>query len=164
MITFKSRLIIGIISKIIKTIFKIVYKILSVFNLQATLFVLIVGAILFLTGVLTDSILVIFYVALVLSIVYALFATVRKLLGLDKRVSKSKGVQIVKEEKPAPIATETPHVEPVPVYIAQPTESNVPKYFKVRQNPNYIMAEYPDRYELYLKTPQGLKKIRVDYK
>lgn len=37
-------------------------------------------------------------------------------------------------------------------------------YFKVAQNPNYVMAEYVDRYELFLQTENGLKKIREDYK
>ena len=39
-----------------------------------------------------------------------------------------------------------------------------PKYFKVKQNPNYIMAEYMDRYELLVKTESGLKLVRTDYK
>lgn len=164
MLKLKSRLIIGIVSKIIKTIFGLVYRILGVFNLQATVFVLIVGAILFLTGVLKDSVLVIFYVVLVLSIVYAIFATVRKLLGLGGHVLKSKGVQIIKEDAAVREVAEKPRTDYGEEKVSPHEESLVPKYFKVRQNPNYVMAEYPDKYELYLKTPQGLKKIRTDFK
>ena len=38
------------------------------------------------------------------------------------------------------------------------------KFYQVKQNPNYIMAEFEDRYELYEKTDKGLVKIRTDQK
>ena len=38
------------------------------------------------------------------------------------------------------------------------------KYYQVAQNPAYVYAEYEDRYELYYKTPQGLLRVRTDYK
>ena len=39
-----------------------------------------------------------------------------------------------------------------------------PVYYEVKQNKNYIMAEYADRYELYFKDRNGLRKIRTDVK
>ena len=39
-----------------------------------------------------------------------------------------------------------------------------PRYYKLKQNPDYVMAEYSDRYELFLITANGLKKVRTDYK
>ena len=97
----------------------------------------------------------VFQVALVLSIIYAIVATLRKALGIDKKVKKSKGVQIVQpqEEKVQPIKEQS---------VPQTVEK--PRYFSVKQNPNYVMAEFNDRYELYLKTKDGLEKIRTDYK
>lgn len=39
-----------------------------------------------------------------------------------------------------------------------------PVYYEVKQNKNYIMAEYADRYVLYFKDRNGLRKIRTDVK
>lgn len=39
-----------------------------------------------------------------------------------------------------------------------------PKYYAVKQNRNYVMAEYEDRYELFVKCNGGLKRVRTDYK
>lgn len=39
-----------------------------------------------------------------------------------------------------------------------------PKYYAVKQNRNYVMAEYEDRYELFVKYNGGLKRVRTDYK
>ena len=46
----------------------------------------------------------------------------------------------------------------------QTSNPKYPQYFLVKQNPNYIMAEFEDRYELYEKTDKGLVKIRTDQK
>lgn len=42
--------------------------------------------------------------------------------------------------------------------------SGKPKYYKVAQNPNYIMAEYPDRYELYYNDNGELKFVKMNLK
>lgn len=47
--------------------------------------------------------------------------------------------------------------------ITDMAAANYPKYYKVK-NSGCIMAEFEDRYELYVKTYNGLKRIRVDYK
>lgn len=39
-----------------------------------------------------------------------------------------------------------------------------PRIYGVKQNPDYIMHEYPDRYELYKKNNNGKEYIRTDYK
>lgn len=145
------------IRALIKLVFKIIYSVIALFNLQLTLFLLLVGAMLFFTGTMANYpvLMPVFQVALVLSIIYAIVATLRKALGIDKKVKKSKGVQIVQpqEEKVQPIKEQSVH---------QTVEK--PRYFSVKQNPNYVMAEFNDRYELYLKTKDGLEKIRTDYK
>lgn len=55
-----------------------------------------------------------------------------------------------------------------PIQTAQavtlPNGSVKPNFFRVSQNPKYIMAEYPDRYELYFDTGSQMKYIRTDYK
>jgi hypothetical protein len=37
-----------------------------------------------------------------------------------------------------------------------------PRVFRVKQNPKYIMYEYPDKVELYEETKRGRKYIRTD--
>ena len=37
-------------------------------------------------------------------------------------------------------------------------------YYEVKQDNRYMFAEYPDRYELFLKTDNGLKYVKTDYK
>ncbi len=47
---------------------------------------------------------------------------------------------------------------------ALPPPEAPPVYYRVAQNPKYVMAEYSDRVELYYETPRGLKYVRTDYK
>ena len=43
-------------------------------------------------------------------------------------------------------------------------KQEAPKYFRVAQNPKYVMTEYSDRVELFYESPRGLKYVRTDYK
>lgn len=89
-------------------------------------------------------------------------------------------MQIVDKPKDQPI--EQPQYQPQnqPQYQQQPAapqyqpplpsaqtpvaESEVPRYFRVKQNPSFIMAEYSNRYELFRVENGQLVKIRTDYK
>ena len=189
MIILGNRLIFGIIKKIIVTVLTFVYKVLSLFNLQMTALVLLVGLVLFVTGVLERSAaaLIIFCFALVLSVLGAVWFTVKRLLGLSGG-KKRKGVEIIKSKgvktddippaAPAPERAQPAYAEEdAPRQVSEKADTAqaapaastesipaYPRYFAVRQNKDYIMAEYADRYELYLKDRYGLKKIRIDYK
>ena len=160
MILYKNRLIFGIIKNFFVTIFTILYKILAFFNLQLTLLIALIGGILYFTGVFEQNpaILIIFYVLLIISIGYAILATIKKLLGLDKKVKKSKGAQIISTD----VKEEKEQVEEKQEEVVQ--KPDLPTYYKVKNQPDYVMAEYHDRYELFRKTEQGLKKVRTDYK
>lgn len=188
MIILGNRLIFGIIKKIIVAVLTFVYKVLSLFNLQMTALVLLVGLVLFVTGVFERSAaaLIIFCFALVLSVLGAVWFTVKRLLGFSGG-KKRKGVEIIKSKgvktddippaAPAPERAQPAYAEEdAPRQVSEadtvqaaPADSTksipaYPRYFAVRQNKDYIMAEYADRYELYLKDRYGLKKIRIDYK
>ncbi len=39
-----------------------------------------------------------------------------------------------------------------------------PKYYNVAGRPDYIFAEYSDRFELFKKSSDGLFLVRTDYK
>lgn len=189
---FKSRLIFGAIKGIISTVFKTVYRILGLFNLQITLLVLVVGLILLITGVFASvpAILTAFWIALALSIVLAGFLTVSKVKKWGGKIFKKKkdtrlehaDVSQVPEklngEQPnnvnqnvAPTKpsyneyqTQTANITQAPVEIRYEPKVIYPIYFRAKQNPNYVFAEYADRYELFYDNGYNLSKVRTDYK
>ncbi len=80
--------------------------------------------------------------------------------------------QPVYTQQPAPVYS-TPAAQYAPMAhgerfeprsSALPPPEAPPVYFRVAQNPKYVMAEYADRVELYYETPRGLKYVRTDYK
>ena len=177
MILQKNHLLFGGIKKIIKAVFSFIYKILKFFNLQLALLVVLVGVILFFAGVFEGNALIemVFYVVLIASIFYGVVATVKKILFSDKKEEKKRSkVEIVKneEEEDVPSQKDEPPQDKELVLtknnestFQQEKSGNIkPKYYKVKQNPNFIMAEFSDRFELYEKTQTGLKKVRTDYK
>lgn len=174
MILFRNRLVFGLIWKIIKVFFTVAYSILSFFGLQFTLLLGLIGVVLYFTGTLdaNRAVLVIYTLLLVLSVVYAVMSTIKKLLGLDKKVKRSKGMQIVDKPKDQPVEQPQYQQQPVapqyqpPLPSAQTpiVASEVPRYFRVKQNPSFVMAEYSNRYELFRVENGQLVKIRTDYK
>lgn len=158
MLTLKCRFVFGIIKSIITGCFRVVEKICSLFNLQYTLLVLAVGAVLFITGAMSKNgtVATIFIAALILSVVLAVFLTVKKILP------KSKKDDVEDKTQPQPTSEPVP-IEEKQVHLANNVEE-VPKYYRVKQNPNYIMAEYSDKYVLFLAQKGELKYIRTDYK
>ena len=176
MILFKNRLIFGLVKKIIVGFFSVIYKVLSLFNLQFTLLVALVGVVLYFTGTLSNGgvVPIIFYIALIASIIYAIVASIRKLLGLGKKVKRSKGVQIVEGDNKNQDGTGigTCNVSAQPLSSGQTVEPqevivqqvDKPRYYRVKQNPEYIMAEYSDRVELFKISGSKLIKVRTDYK
>ena len=155
MILYKNRLIIGGITKIITSIIKLIYKLAKVLNLGATFFVSVVGLVVYLAGGFEDEkVKTIFIAILISTIVLALFLTIKKIFFPKK---KKRNVQIVgSAEKQVKDEEE--------MVVDLPKASVYPKYYAVRQNKNYIMAEYSDRYELYKIENGKMFKKRTDYK
>ena len=167
MLLVKSRSIFGGLKKAVKVIFEAVYKVLSFFNLQFTLLVGFVGLILYVTGLFHKypQIRVWFLVAIIASVFLGLFLFIRKLFKKSKKLENKAergNVQTVRVESEQAETTEPKEEmkQTTPTVI----QNDKPKYYKVAQNPNFIMAEYPDRYELYKKTSNGLVKVRTDLK
>lgn len=174
----KTGLIFGLIKKIIVSIFKAVYAILSIFNLHLTLFIGLIGLVLFLTGVFDEypSVKTGFDIAIIVSIIIAIVVTVRKLLGLSDKKRKKNGVEIMPADEADASAVERDKNEDVVIkdersprreqFATEDSEkpAQYPVYYEVKQNRNYVMAEYADRYELYFRDRNGLIKIRTDMK
>ena len=170
MVFLRNRLVFGFIKNVIGTIFTVVLKIFQIFNLQFTLLLGLIGAILYITGTFEKSpvVLIIFQLLLILSILYAIVATIKKLLGLGKKKKRKEGAQIINQDN---TDRQEGQKEPIEIQNQTSTENvsvkNVeqkPIYYRVKNKPNYYMAEYSDRVELYKKTEKGLIKIRTDYK
>ena len=165
MLLVKSRSIFGGLKKAVKVIFEAVYKVLSFFNLQFTLLVGFVGLILYVTGLFHKypQIRVWFLVAIIASVFLGLFLFIRKLFKKSKKLedkAERGNVQTVRVESEQAETTEPKEETEKPTVI----QNDKPKYYNVAQNPNFIMAEYHDRYELYKKTSNGLVKVRTDLK
>ncbi len=160
MILVKNRGIIGLVTRIITGILKFIYRLIALLNLQLTLLIGLIGLIIFLCGGFDDNgiAVTVLCVAVAISIVYAVIATVKKLLGFDKKKSKKRErsvPQIVKSDNEFKISQTSDNINEI---------VQAPKYFRVKQNSNYIMAEYHDRYELFYVQNGKMKKIRTDYK
>ena len=165
MLAVKSRLIFGGLKKAIKIIFEAVYKVLSFCNLQFALLVGFAGLILYVTGLFHKhpQIKSWFFVALIMSVFLGFFLFIRKHFKKSKKLKEKPergNVQTVRVESEQAEVTESKVETENPAVI----QNAKPKYYKVAQNSNFIMAEYPDRYELYKKTPNGLVKVRTDLK
>lgn len=163
MIFVRNRLILGAIKKIIMWVLKALYKIIALLNLQLPLLVALIGVVLYLVGVFDQggAPLAVFGICMVLSVVIAVFGLIKKLLGLGGKVKKGKGMQIVNDNvQPQPIV----YAQPTQYQAPQPEQNGSPKYYRVKQNPNYVMAEFPDRYELYRLSGGEMIKVRTDYK
>ncbi|MBQ9514358.1 MAG: hypothetical protein IJR66_05250 [Clostridia bacterium] len=169
MILFRQRLILGAIGRFFSLIAKVVYRILKLFNLQFAFLVLVAGLFLFVFGAFNDkTVLICFYVALIISVLGALYITATKSGRKKKKYKKDIGDvgDYYSQKRKESVGKEDaqPKKAEEDVIIKEDIKEEKPKYYKVSQNPNYIMAEYSDRYELYYKSVHGLKKIRTDYK
>jgi hypothetical protein len=148
--------------------FTVIFSVLSFLNLHFTLLVGLIGVVLYFTGVLdsNQTVLVIYALVLAATVLYAVIASIRKLLGLNKKAKRSKGVQIVPEDdkntsQGSGIVPNLPQQQIVDGYIV-PAET--PKFYRAKQDPSYVIADYSDRYEVYKIENDGLKKVRTDYK
>ena len=165
MLPIRNRLIFGMIKRIISTLFKAIYSVISIFNLQLALLVLVVGLVVYLTGAMNNpTVKLIFDGAFILSVVFAILLTIKKLLGIGKSPKKSKGVQVVNTEQTVQQAQPVQPVVATPIIQSQTVAPEKPVYYRVKGNDNYVMAEYSDKYELFLITDGGLKKVRTDFK
>ena len=166
MIIMKNRLVFGFIRKLIGGVLKFIYKLIALLNLQLPLLVFLIGLILYVTGAIEDggATSSIFYLALALSIAIAVISTTKRVLGLGKKVSKGKGVQIVNGDAQKQEIEETQENSDDNTEGNKFTGGGVPRYFKVKNHADYYMAEYPDRYELYKMSNGNMIKVRTDLK
>lgn len=82
MVFLRTNLILGIIWHAIKLVFTVVYKVLKLLHLRLTFLILVAGVVLYFTGTLDNFwYRMIFYAALGLSVLLAIFLCLRRLFG-----------------------------------------------------------------------------------
>ena len=182
MLFVKNRLVFGVIKTVLGTIFKAIYKILSVFSLQPLVFCAVAGALLeiafrAISG--SNAGFIFFHLILCLCVLYAVLRTIYLLLGFGRKKEKRRErAQILsdfengaaapqngdtRQEANTAFSQGAGSARDIAGFSVSAQEER-PKYYRVRQNPKYVMAEFSDRYELYLETSGSLQYIRTDYK
>ena len=172
MIYTKTNLISGLIKlvfEIVELVFKFLFKILKSLHLRLLFIICLAGALLeILYNKLSGD-----ATYLIVFLTLAGFAFVRFIyLNLDKQIvtkinvkktaTKEKAVREQAEIPPQRTYEEKPQM---PANVQKSVNKiNKPLYYRVSQNPKYVMAEYDDRYELFYEGKDGLKYIRTDYK
>ena len=168
---------------IISTVFHAIYAVISLLKLQFVVLVSVLWIILYFTGITVKYPIANLFLslALIASVIYAVVSILKALLGIGGKKKKRRGAQLIKSSKRT---ARTESEEQVSATVVQQEENNnlvsnsvvknqesnteqfneEPKYFRVKQNPDLVMAEYGDRYELYKISGGSLVKIRTDFK
>ena len=159
MILIKSRVIVHAVFALVGAIVKTVYKILKVFHVRFLALMTLLGVIFYYTEVFTNykKITVCYVIVLVVYFLSLTLKGYRKITKSKKKNTQNGSVKIVSQ-------TQEQEEQSIAVESAIKEEVKYPKYYSVKQNANYVMAEFSDRYELYKKTSTGLSRVRIDYK
>lgn len=166
MIYIKSRKLFPSFFKTGKTVSKWIFDFLTFLNLHVILFVVVVGILLYLLGVFNTvpELVIVYPIVLVLSIIFAISSTINKIINpKSKNKKKKKNTQDKDEPKvDVKVSNDVNYNEPK---VDEPLDTTkVIRYFKTAKNPNVVVVEYIDRYDLYYKSNTGFKFIRTDYK
>lgn len=143
--------LIGTAVKFIDRFFQAVWNVISKLNLHLALTVAAVWVVClaFLPAERTGgSFRSVFFVLLIISLVYAVLVTAVRVIRYVKSAPERR-----KNKAKVSVSTEE---------IA--AGMNEAKYYRVAQNPHYVMADYPDRYELYYNDNGNLKFVRMKMK
>ena len=171
MLYIRNHLIFGAIRSFFTVLFTIAYKIVGVFRLQLFLFCVVTGALLEIAfGWISRSTtgFAVFHLALCLSVAYAVIAGIFRILHPFGNSKRRRGAAQILNTEEAPqekaLGKSVAQTEPEVREREAVREPERPKYYRVRKNPAYIMAEYGDRVELYKEENGTLIYVRTDYK
>lgn len=177
MLYVKNYVIFGAIRSLFAAFFTVIYKIISVFRLQPFLFCIVAGALVeiafgWIGGTAVGF--AVFHLSLCLCVAYAVIAVIAGILRPHGRAKKQRAATQLVSGQAAP-SKETPEFSEAEKRQApplreetRPREEFPPrervKYYRVKQNPAYVMAEFGDRVELYKEENGRLAYVRTDYK
>lgn len=133
--------------KIVDAFFQFLWNVIRALNIHLALSICLIWFVL--ANVLPESALnmsfwTVFTVLISVAIAYAIVATLYSFFKFLKERPAQK-----KEKKP------------IVVSVNEVMGEGKPVYYRVAQNPKYVMAEYPDRYELFYDDNGELKFVKV---
>lgn len=154
--------------QILALLFKIVYNILKAFRIRLLAVYLLACLIVQLCFHTFDDVFgkAYFYVGLAACILVTLYAWAKPLREARRRKKLNRRERELEQRKD----DDTPQEEkeenaPPAVHEKKPRKrERYPLYFDVEGRPDYMFAEYADRYELFKKSEHGFEYIRTDYK
>ena len=133
----------GFIDKFYQTVWTVIRKL----NLQPMFTVAVVWLAVVAFSKVTVTVFTVFAVLVGLSLIYAVAATVYGIVKFLKEAPKKKQGRARQRVNDIPDSGIT---------------DGGPVYYRVMQNPRYVMAEYPDRYELYFDNNGDLELVKVN--
>ncbi len=184
MFFFRNRIafsaLLTIVIGAIKVALDVVYKVLKVLKLQFLVGVLFVGAVLFIFNVIPEntSVFIIFIAFAVLGLFVFIFGNLHRVTKVINKIEKERAKNDEEKEKEKNIenlierkfdelkdgSKEEPKREEIYQQPAEIKKEKFPKYFSVKGQKNFVMAEYEDRFVLYRRENGKLYKVRVDSK
>ena len=137
--------------RFIDRFFRALWRVIEKLSLQPLLTVIAVWLILL--ALLPDkkitlAFIIIFLVLMGLALVYAVIATIYKIMKYIAETADRRRERRVRAE----------------TFDESEVERESPTYYRVTQNPDYVMAEYSDRYELFYDDGGKLKYIKTTFK
>ncbi len=161
----------GVFKNFFKIVGNLLYYIISFLHLTPLILLAVFGLLIELSSsaISTNTIFAgIFKLLIALSIVYAVLRTASAILGIgNKKRHKKSTAEIIKpkkREKQVEEKVETAYQQNQEVRQEEPVKQAYPKYYRAKQNPNYVFTEYEDRYELFKLTDGKYVYVRTDYK
>ena len=162
----------GVFKNFFKIIANLLYYIISFLHLTPLILLAVFGLLIELSSsaISNNTIFAgIFKLLFALSIVYAVLRTASAIFGIgNQKRHKKSTAEIIKPKK-----REKKVEEEVELVSSQQTQevkqqetvkSVYPKYYRAKQNSNYVFTEYEDRYELFKLTDGKYVYVRTDYK
>jgi hypothetical protein len=169
LIYIKTNLISGLIKlvfEVVAVFIKYLFKILKSLHLRLLFIICLAGVFLELVfSKLSGNVtyLIVFLTLAGFALVRFIFLNFDNYFIKNIKIEKSEKIE-KKEEITKQYEEEIPPLTNIKTIQPQTKINKKPFYYRVSQNPQYIMAEYNDRYELFYEGKNGLKYIRTDYK
>lgn len=110
-----------------------------------------------------DQYFVWFIIGLVVCFVITCYSFIFKAKRQGNKQDKKEERQDVKQKKKSDLKKNNSH-KYEHVDFASQEEFSYPLYYKVAGNEDFLMAEFADRYELYLEKDGKFQYVRTDYK
>ena len=141
---------------------KIVYNVLKFLRIRLlALYLLVCGILYLIFGEFSGAYQTLFWVGFAFFLLCTLLAWAKRFHGRGKKKRLEEERDRERERTEDELAASSFEKEPSP---SKKQKKKQPVYYEVEGKPDYIFAEFDDRFELYRRSGDELKIVRVDYK